>query len=75
MIFNYYIINGNNAIRKKRKKMKKRYCEYCGALLSDGCDCEKEIEQEKEELIEELENRQELAYQEQERLEWLRNEN
>lgn len=42
--------------------MKKLYCEYCGMLLSDGCDCLKDIEDEKNDLIEELEQRQSDIY-------------
>ena len=38
--------------------MKKLYCEYCGELLDDGCDCAREAEQEHMALIEELEERQ-----------------
>lgn len=40
----------------------KRFCPYCGAPLSDGCDCERERERELAEyeagLIDELEERQ-----------------
>ena len=38
--------------------MKKLYCAYCGELLENGCDCEREAEEAKERLIEELEERQ-----------------
>lgn len=38
----------------------KRFCPYCGAPLSDGCDCERERELAEYEagLIDELEERQ-----------------
>jgi len=36
----------------------KRFCPYCGAPLSDGCDCAAELERYENELIEELEDRQ-----------------
>lgn len=26
--------------------MKKLYCEYCGALLEEGCGCHKELQRE-----------------------------
>ena len=38
--------------------MKKLYCEYCGELLENGCDCAREAEEERERTIEELEERQ-----------------
>ena len=38
--------------------MEKLYCPYCGALLSEGCDCEIEAEMERECIIEDLEERQ-----------------
>lgn len=39
----------------------KRYCPYCGELLSAGCDCERELAEAEADFIEELEERQ-LAY-------------
>ena len=38
--------------------MLKRYCPYCGGLLEDGCDCEREAAEEAQALIDELEERQ-----------------
>lgn len=39
----------------------KRFCPYCGAPLSDWCDCERELAEYEADLLEELEERQ-LAY-------------
>lgn len=39
----------------------KRFCPYCGALLSEGCNCERELAEYEAECAEELEERQ-LAY-------------
>lgn len=36
----------------------KRFCPYCGAPLSDGCDCERELAEYEAGLIDELEERQ-----------------
>ena len=36
----------------------KRFCPYCGALLTDGCECARELAEYEEELIAELEERQ-----------------
>jgi hypothetical protein len=36
----------------------KRFCPYCGAPLTDGCDCERELAEYEADLIEELEDRQ-----------------
>lgn len=41
--------------------MKKIYCQYCGMPLSEHCNCEEEIESERIELIEELEEYQEQS--------------
>lgn len=41
--------------------MRKIYCPYCGKPLSEYCNCEEEIESERMELIEELEERQEKS--------------
>ena len=38
--------------------MRKIYCPYCGKILSEYCNCEEEIERERIELIEELEESQ-----------------
>lgn len=38
--------------------LKKRFCPYCGAPLSDGCDCERELAEREADLIDELEERQ-----------------
>lgn len=56
--------------------MKKLYCPYCGELLENGCDCEREAEEAKFELIEELEERQHQSgfYAFQDMLEMCRNE-
>lgn len=39
----------------------KKFCPYCGAPLSEGCDCARELAEAEQEFIEELEERQ-LAY-------------
>ena len=31
--------------------MKALYCQYCGALLDDNCDCEREIAEEREQRM------------------------
>lgn len=56
--------------------MKKLYCPYCGELLENGCDCEREAEEAEFELIEELEERQHQNgfYAFQDMLEMRRNE-
>lgn len=36
--------------------MKKLYCEYCGELLSDGCNCLRDIEEARLQFIEDYEN-------------------
>lgn len=56
--------------------MKKLYCPYCGAPLSECCNCEEEIENERIEFIEELEERQEKSgfYAFQDLIEMYRNE-
>jgi hypothetical protein len=36
--------------------MKPMYCKYCGELIEDGCECERLIEEEKEQFIEDYEN-------------------
>ena len=41
--------------------MKKLYCPYCGELLEENCNCEYEVEKERNEIIEELEERQEKS--------------
>ena len=38
-------------------QMKKLYCQYCGQLLDDGCNCARELQEAEEELIEQLEER------------------
>ncbi len=38
--------------------MKKQYCPYCGERLEYGCDCERILAEEREMLIEELEEQQ-----------------
>jgi len=38
--------------------MKKLYCEYCGELLEDGCNCAQEAADRTQHLIEDLEERQ-----------------
>lgn len=42
--------------------MKKLYCEYCGQLLSDGCDCQREAEEAELQFIEDYENSPETQY-------------
>lgn len=37
--------------------LEKRFCPYCGASVDDGCRCEIELSEYKEELLEELEER------------------
>lgn len=56
--------------------MKKLYCPYCGAPLSDYCKCEQEVDLERAEFIEELEEEQEKSgfYAFQDMLEMYRNE-
>lgn len=45
--------------------MKKMFCPYCGAPLSERCGCEREAAEYEAELIEDLEERQShYAYQE-----------
>lgn len=39
----------------------KRFCPYCGAPVSESCDCARELAEYEAERIEELEERQ-LAY-------------
>lgn len=36
--------------------MKKRFCEYCGTPLDEGCDCQKEIAEAERQFIEDYEN-------------------
>ena len=36
--------------------MKKRFCQYCGAPLEDGCECLREIAEAREQFIEDYEN-------------------
>jgi hypothetical protein len=56
--------------------MKKLYCPYCGELLSDHCDCEREAAEERERMIEEQEERQHQSgfYAFQDLMEMWRNE-
>lgn len=37
--------------------MIKRYCQYCGLPISEGCDCERIAAEEHDRFIEEYENR------------------
>ncbi len=37
--------------------MKALYCQYCGNLLNERCNCEKEISEYEENMVDELENR------------------
>ena len=56
--------------------MKKIYCPYCGELLENGCDCEREAFEEHERFVEEVEERQHKSgfYAFQDMLEMYRNE-
>ncbi|MEF9983736.1 MAG: hypothetical protein RR806_07875 [Oscillospiraceae bacterium] len=38
--------------------MEKLYCPYCGELLENNCGCEREIAEQQEELVAEIEERQ-----------------
>ena len=38
--------------------MEKLYCAYCGQLLDEGCNCEQELAEQAESLLESLEDRQ-----------------
>lgn len=42
--------------------MKPKYCEYCGQLLSEGCECHREVAEYEANLVDELENRPETQY-------------
>ena len=42
--------------------MKKAYCPYCGELLSDGCNCEREAAEAAADFIEEYESRPDVQY-------------
>jgi len=42
--------------------MKKRFCEYCGTPIADGCDCLKEAAEEYAATVEEIENRPDTQY-------------
>lgn len=56
--------------------MKKLYCPYCGELLENGCDCEREAAEEAARITEEIEERQHQSgfYAFQDMLEMFRNE-
>lgn len=36
----------------------KRFCPYCGTLLTDGCGCARELAEYEADMVEELEERQ-----------------
>lgn len=36
--------------------MKKKYCEYCGQLLTENCGCAREIAEAHERFLEDYEN-------------------
>jgi hypothetical protein len=42
--------------------MKKQFCPYCGAPLTDGCECEREAEEAERDFIEEYESRPDVLY-------------
>ena len=42
--------------------MNKMYCPYCGELLADGCNCEREAAEAREQFIEDYENSPETQY-------------
>ena len=56
--------------------MKKLYCPYCGELLSNHCECEREAAEELERMIEEQEEYQDKSgfYAFQDLMEMYRNE-
>lgn len=56
--------------------MKKLCCQYCGELLSNHCECEREAAEERERMIEEQEEYQEKSgfYTFQDLMEMYRNE-
>ncbi len=42
--------------------MTKKYCPYCGELLTDGCECEREAVEAHRDFIEEYESRPDVLY-------------
>jgi len=42
--------------------MEPKYCEYCGELLSNRCDCKRLQAEYAADLLEELENRPDTQY-------------
>jgi hypothetical protein len=42
--------------------MKKRFCEYCGVPLEEGCDCKREAAEAETQFIEDYENSPETQY-------------
>jgi hypothetical protein len=42
--------------------MKKKFCEYCGTPVEEGCDCLRELAEEREQFIEDYENSPETQY-------------
>ena len=56
--------------------MKRKFCEYCGELLENKCDCLYELSLYEEELIDELENRPEtqLGWRQQDLIDMRRRE-
>lgn len=43
-------------------QLKPQYCQYCGRRLDERCGCLREIAEYQEEMIDELENRQETLF-------------
>lgn len=42
--------------------MRKRFCEYCGDLLENKCDCPRELEEAREQRIRDYEDRPETQH-------------
>lgn len=45
-------------VEEVARMFEKRFCPYCGAPLTDGCDCAQELARYEEDRIAELEERQ-----------------
>lgn len=42
--------------------MKPKFCQYCGTLLKDGCNCLKELAEAEKQFIEDYENRPDVQH-------------